>query len=172
MDLEKFKNKITGISSTRTLKFIIWALVMIIIVFLVFQAGVSVGFHKAQFARNWGQNYYQNFGPRKGDRNSMPKMMMGMGDRFPNANGANGKIIKLNLPTLIVQDLDNTEKVILINNETKIVSQKEEISVDNLKIDSFIVVIGNPNDQGQIEAKLIRLMPLPPDQFNKTINKK
>ena len=168
----KIKNIVKDLSESKTLKVATYIFGILFIFFLIFQAGVSVGFHKAKFARDWGQNYYQNFGPRGGGRNPMPKMMMGMGDRFPNANGANGKIIKLDLPTLIVQDLDNTEKVILINDETKIVSQKEEISVDNLKVDNFIVVIGNPNDQGQIEAKLIRLMPLPPDQFNKTINKK
>ena len=126
---------------------------IVIVVLLSFSAGITVGFHKASFGRSWGENYERNFGMR-------PNRPMFGRDNFPNANGAIGKIIKIELPTIIVQDKDNTEKVILIKDGTQIQKMKESITTTDLKIDDFIVVIGTPNEQGQIEAKLIRIMPL------------
>jgi hypothetical protein len=132
---------------------------IVIVLLLIFSAGITVGFHKASFGHAWGENYERNFG-----------MMPGrpMFDNFPNAGGAIGKIIKIELPTIIVQDKDNTEKVILIKNDTQIQKMKNSITTKDLKIDDFIVVIGVPNGQGQIEAKFIRIMPLglslPPPQ--------
>lgn len=163
----KIKNVVKNLSDVKTLKVVAYALGVLILIFLIFQAGLSVGLAKAHYNCNWGENYYKNFGPRPiEERDRLPGMMMNMGERFPNANGANGKIIKLELPTLIVQDRDNTEKVVLIKDDTKIVRQRDEIIGKDLKVDDFVVVIGNPNDKGQIEAKLIRLMPLPPERVN------
>ena len=87
-------------------------------------------------------------------------LMLGK-ENFPNAHGAIGKIIKIELPTLIVQDKDSTEKVILTANDTQIQRMRENITANDLKINDFLVVIGSPNEQGQIEAKLIRLVPSP-----------
>jgi hypothetical protein len=160
----EIKNVVKNLSDSKTLKVIILVFGILFIVFLIFQAGMFVGLRKGHFNCNWGENYYRNFGPREmREPNRIPGMMMNMGDGFPNANGANGKIIKIESPTLIVQDLDNTEKVILIKDDTKIIRQKEEITSADLKIDDFIVTIGTPNEQGQIEAKLIRIMPVPPE---------
>ena len=129
---------------------------IVVVLGLIFSAGVSVGFHKASFGRAWGENYKNNFGMMPGGPN------FGFGkDNFPNAHGAIGKIIKIELPTIIVQDKDNTEKVILIKDDTQIEKMKDKIQTTDLKMDDFIVVIGSPNDKGQIEAKFIRLMPAP-----------
>jgi len=128
---------------------------IIIIGILIFSAGVSVGFHKASFGRAWGENYERNFGMRQGN------IMFGFGkDNFPNSHGANGKIIKIELPTIIVQDKDNTEKVILIKEDTKIQEMMNIIKSTELTLDEYVTIIGSPNEQGQIEAKLIRVMPL------------
>jgi len=139
---------------------------IIIVSLLIFSAGVTVGFHKASFGRAWGENYARNFG-------MMPNRQMFGRDNFPNANGAIGKIIKITLPTIIVQDKDNTEKVILIKNDTKIQKMISEVKPSDLAIDDFVVIIGSPNTQGQIEAKLIRIMPAgmpvpPPFEENQT----
>jgi hypothetical protein len=127
---------------------------IVIIAMLIFSAGINVGFHKASFGRAWGENYERNFG-------MMPNRPMFGQNNFPNANGAIGKIIKITLPTVIVQDKGNTEKVILIKSDTQIQKIKENITANELKVDDFIVVIGSPNEQGQIEAKFIREMPSP-----------
>jgi hypothetical protein len=126
---------------------------------LIFQAGVFVGFHKASFGRDWGENYGRNFGMMRGDMGPIRGGIINP-ENFPNGNGAVGKIIKIELPTIIVQDKDGTEKIVLIKDDTSIRSMREDITKDKLKIDDAIVVVGSPNNKGQIEAKLIRLMPV------------
>ncbi|MFA5827539.1 MAG: hypothetical protein WC839_03535 [Candidatus Paceibacterota bacterium] len=128
----------------------------IIIIVLIFSAGISIGFHKASFGRNWGDNYERNFG-----FGMMSGRQMFNNNNFPNAHGAVGKILKIELPTIIVQDKDSIEKVVLIKNNTEIQKMMQKITISDLKIDDYIVVIGNPNEQGQIEAKFIRIMPSP-----------
>ena len=123
-----------------------------IIALLIFSLGVVVGFHKASYGHAWEENYERNFGFRSNSPVS---------DNFPNASGAIGKIIKITLPTIIVEDRNNTEKVILINDDTQIQEMREMITINNLKLNDFVVVIGSPDAQGQIEAKLIRIMPAP-----------
>lgn len=138
---------------------------IIIVVLIIFSIGVSVGFRKASFGRAWGENYERNFGMRP-DRQMFGK------DNFPNAHGAIGKIIKIELPTIIVQDKGNTEKVILIKDDTQIQKMKSVATENELKIDDFVIIIGNPNEEGQIEAKLIRIMPIPPQPDSKPELKK
>ena len=142
---------------------ILYGIGTIIILVLIFSLGISVGFHKASFGRAWGDNYERNFGMIPG-RPGFGK------DNFPNAHGAIGKIIKIELPTIVVQDKNNTEKVIILKNDTKIEKMMQEIKTNELAIDDFIIVIGSPNDQGQIEAKLVRIMPAPELLNNTTTN--
>jgi hypothetical protein len=85
--------------------------------------------------------------------------MLGM-DNFPNADGAIGKILKIELPNIIVQDKDNTEKVIVLSTTTQIQKMKTAITQNDLQVNDFVVVIGSPNAQGQIDAKFIRVLPL------------
>jgi hypothetical protein len=134
---------------------------IVILALLIFSAGVTVGFRKASFGRAWGENYERNFG-------MMPDRPFFGRDNFPNANGAIGKIIKITLPTMIVQDRSGTEKVILIKSDTQIQEMRTVVPAGSLKTDDFVVVIGAPNAEGQIEAKFIRVMPVgmpvPPPQ--------
>ncbi len=155
------KNKIKKILESKTFLTIICTLGVLAVLFLVFQAGRQAGFRKASFGRDWGKNYEMNFGsPQRG-----PKMMgeqFGDFNNLPNAHGAIGKIIKITLPTLIVLDeKDNTEKVVLVSEKTEIRMMKDAVKKEDLKIDDHIVVIGVPNSSGQIEARLIRFLPVP-----------
>ena len=136
---------------------------IVIVALLIFSAGIRVGFHKASFGRAWGEHYNENFGlgQRKGSGRMGDIRRIGMMDYFPNAHGAVGKIIKIELPNVIVQDKDNTEKVITISTDTKIQKGRDAILTADLKIDDFIIVIGTLNDKGFIEAKLLRVLPNP-----------
>ena len=155
---EEFQNKIKKIFESKKVLMVASIVGVFIIACLIFQAGVFVGFHKASFDRDWGKNYEQNFGMMGGNRGPLGGGIINR-ENFPNAHGSAGKIIKIELPTIIVQDKDGTEKVVLINDNTSIRSMMNDITKNDLKIDDFAVVIGSPNTQGQIEAKLIRLMP-------------
>ena len=151
--MNNISEKIRKVFDSKTSFRILCGIGIAIVALLIFSAGVDVGFHKASFGRAWGENYEHNFG-------FVPNPPVFGGDNFPNANGAIGKIIKIELPTIIVQDKDNTEKVVLIKNDTQIQEMRAPITSNDLKIDNFVVVIGTPNTQGQIEAKFIRVMPL------------
>jgi hypothetical protein len=170
MNKNEIKNKITKIFKSKVFKTVTYTLGGLVIVFIIFQAGMIAGFRKVSFGRDWGDNYTRNFG-------SPHQVFHMMGQEFgdfenmPNAHGAVGKIIKVELPTIVVSDgKDQTEKIIVIDDKTEIRRMRDIVSKDELKVDEHIIVIGTPNSSGQIEAKLIRFIPAPPDDFinNKT----
>ena len=152
--MRKLYEEIKRVFDSETSFRVLLVLGIAIVLLVVFSAGVNVGFRKASFGRAWGDNYERNFGMHFG------RPMMLERDNFPNAHGATGQILKINLPSIVVQDRDKTEKVVLIKEDTQIHERMESVSPQDLKVDDFVVVIGNPNAQGQIEAKLIRIMPM------------
>lgn len=142
-----------------------WVVVIIavvIVLLVVFQAGRFVGFRQAIFSGHLGDNYYRAF--EGGKRGPMGKMgPRGFwSDDLPNGHGAAGKIIKINLPNLVVLGPDNLEKVIKVDNSTLVRSFRNTIKASDLKVGDFIVTIGGSDDDSQIVAKLIRLLPPPP----------
>ena len=157
--MDEIHKKIKKVFESKVLIKVLYGIGIFIVILIIFSAGMSVGFRKATFGHAWGENYERNFG-------MMPPPIGFNGNNFPNAHGAIGKIIKIELPTIIVEDRDNTEKVVLIKDDTKIEKIRSIITNADLKINDFIVVIGTPDDQGQIEAKFIRIMPAP-DFLNK-----
>jgi hypothetical protein len=78
------------------------------------------------------------------------------------ANGTFGQILKIEGNNIVIKSRNDVEKVIVVNDQTVIKSFDQTVKVSDLKTDDSLVVIGAANNQGQIEAKLIRLMPLPP----------
>ncbi len=143
-------------------------LILIILIFLsffIFQIGISFGLKKAEHSFKSAENFQKMFGDNRD---------MGPGgfiDReFPNSHGAVGKIISINLPKIVVEGNDNIERIIVITKNTVIRKQRDEIKAENLQVNDFITVLGNPDGSGQVEAKLIRIMPLPPMPQNGTGN--
>lgn len=134
----------------------------LVVCLLIFAVGVSVGFRKANFSYKWGENYHRNFG---GPRGGFLKEFRG-GD-FIEGHGTAGQIIKIDdvtstsTPSLVIKGSREAEKIILIKNDTVINRLKETAKPGDLKVDDYVVVIGKPNEAGQIEAKLIRIMPTP-----------
>lgn len=150
---------------SKTLKRIIMGLGALIIVLAILQVGISIGYRKASFSYGWGNNYYKTFGGDRDDRGwASGRGMMGMmgptpGRGVSNANGAIGKIVKISLPTFVIADRDNTEKIILIGDDTLVRQFRDTIPATELKVGDDIVVIGAPNDKSEIEARLIRIVP-------------
>ena len=54
---------------------------------------------------------------------------------------------------------DNVEKSVLITDDTEIREFRNLIKPEDLKVNDLVIVIGSPNNTGEIQAKLIRLMP-------------
>jgi len=128
----------------------------LVILLFGFKVGEIVGAKKADFSCRWSDNYQRNFG---GPRGGFPG---GFGDQdFIEANGTFGQVIKIDGATLVVGGRNDIEKVILVKDVTAIKRLQETIKLSDLKVDDFVVVIGQANGSGQIEAKLIRVMPTP-----------
>lgn len=136
------------------LKWVIIGLAGFVVLVLVFGAGVKVGTIKARYSYRWAENYHRNFaGPRGGffsDWKSFPR------GEFINAHGVFGSIIKIDGNTIITKGRDDVEKTILVSENTVIQKGRETIKLSDLKTDESVVIIGSPNEGGQIEAKLIR----------------
>ncbi len=124
----------------------------------VFGLGIFVGARQADFSFRWAEAYHQNFaGPAGG---FLDNLRCG---EFIQPNGVFGQLININGNILTIDGKGNAEKVILTNDKTIIKFQNQTLKVSDLKIDDNIVIIGSPNDAGQIIASLIRVMPKPPE---------
>lgn len=138
---------------------IVKLIIILIVIITIFQAGIFVGYHKARFYNSIGGNYYKPLHDKRGGNNMMQNFDL------PGGHGAVGKIVSINLPNIVVASPDNIEKTINISNETIIRQSRNTIELKDLKIGEYVVVLGdfsNPDD-GIINAKLIRLIPPPPD---------
>jgi hypothetical protein len=121
-----------------------------------------VGAKKADFSFRWADEYHRNFaGPQGGFFGDF----MGMEKEFINTNGTFGEIIKIDNASLTVKDKNNVEKIVLVSDKTSIVKQRGDLKLSDLKVGDNIIVIGDPTNNGQIEARLIRIMPPPPVSF-------
>lgn len=155
---ENNNNKIFGI--------IILSVAGLVILCLVFGLGVYVGTKKADFSFRWAQAYHTNFG---GPQGGFLGGMMGP-QEFTEGNGVFGQIIKIDGQTLTIKGKDNVEKSVLISDKTTIIYQRKNIKVADLKINTSVVVIGDPNNNGQIQAELIRVIPVPPPPVSPQTN--
>ena len=144
---------IAKISESKNFRTIITIVVALVVALFIFQAGVFVGYRKAIFTSELGDNYYRAFAPNN-------QGMMG-GDNIPGGHGAVGKVVKISLPTFIIEGPDNIEKQVLLTDDTIIRHFKNTISQNDIKVGDYVVVIGSPDQNGQVEAKLIRLLPPP-----------
>jgi hypothetical protein len=161
--------KIEDIHPSKNVRAVIIGIGILIIVLGILKMGISIGERRANFTGQFGDNFERNFvGPHG-------YMMMGNGNfgggMMVNGNGAVGEIIGLNLPQLVVSGPDNLEKMVLISSSTTIRQFQENITSAELKIGDFVVVLGNPNTNGQVEAKLIRVMPSPNTSSSVPANK-
>lgn len=149
MDFNKF-------FSSKTFKTALAIIAALIVLLLAFKAGEFAGYKKAQFSYRWGENYHRNFaGPREGFFGDFKR---GFGGKdFINSHGTFGAIIKIDGSTLVIKGKDDVEKIIVVSDKTEITSRRETLKAEDLKVDDQAVIIGSPNEQGQIEAKFIRL---------------
>ena len=137
-----------------------WAVIIIagfVIVVSAFGLGVFVGGLKAKFSYQWAENYEKNFaGPPKGFFNDFKRFPFPPPD-FMEGHGIIGEIISVKDKSVAIKGKDGVEKVIVLNDDTVIRNKGAAVKKEDLKTGDYIVVIGAPNDEGQIEAKLIRI---------------
>lgn len=152
---KNFQKRLQEIFDSRWLKITLAGLIAFILLLGVFELGIFVGYRKANFSYKWSENYHMMFGgPREG---FMPMPPEFRGDDFISPHGTAGSIMKIDGNTLIIKGGENTEKTILVTDKTVIRRGNDTIQVSDLETGDMLVVIGSPDDKGQIQAELIRI---------------
>jgi hypothetical protein len=148
----KFINK--DFYKTRVFKICSLVLAAVLVALMSFAAGAKFGFDRAFFMCNLSHNYERNFiGQRGGSWNEISgRNAIGM-------HGIVGEVLSVGTSTLTVSDRDNLEKAVLVTASTSIKSMNNNISLADIKVDSKVVIFGRPNDRGEIQASMIRLVP-------------
>lgn len=147
--------KISAFFRSSIFSSILKAVAAVVILLLVFQLGVFVGFHKANFSYRWGDNYHRNFGgPRGGFMRDVA------GRDFIDGFGTNGIVLKVENDHIVVKGRNGVEKVLLISKDTSIEQGRGTVSLADIKPDQHVVVIGSPKEDGTIDAKIIRIFPI------------
>ncbi len=149
-----------GFLQSKNFTRLLWGLGIVVAVIAIFQAGALVGYRKAAFSYRWGDNYYRAFGERR--EGLVPGPRPG---EFPDAHGAAGRIVKIDLPTFVMEGDDRIERVVAVGGDTVIRRFRDTVAPGDLRPDDLVVVIGSPDDQSRIQAKLIRI--LPPPEFDR-----
>lgn len=136
---------------------IVVAVIWLVVLLLAFKVGVSVGTRKAEFTCQWSENYHRNFGgpPPGGFMQLLDR------DEAVQAHGVFGSVIQTATGSLIIKQNDGVEKVVLVGDDTVIQLLRQRVPLNEVHVNETAVVIGEPNDQGQIEATFIRLLPPP-----------
>jgi hypothetical protein len=133
---------------------------LLLAVLLVFWAGTVVGSREAGFSRDWQNNYLDQFGGPgsplvpNSDRD----------DSFASAHGAFGEIVGVRLPVIIVKGPAESEKTVTVSGSTAIRRFRSMATTTDLVPGETVVVIGEPDSMGDIQASLIRIVPaMPPN---------
>ncbi len=140
---------------SKKLKIAIMALVGLLAAILIFAAGMLVGYRKAHFSDRFGENYYVNFvGARRGPGGIINEVS---GRGYRNADGVSGSIMSINGNNLVIKDKNNNENNVTVTNKTLIKSMGQTIKVSGLKTNDQVVVLGQPGNNGTMNAILIRV---------------
>lgn len=153
MNIKNFLN--SRLNSNNKVSKVVGALIIALIVLIIFQAGFYVGYHNNSFRDRWDNRYSRGLQ----DPTSPFAPFMMRGDEIINPHGALGTIISKNLPRLMVQGPNRAEEIVLIHDKTIIRKFKNLASTSDLVVGEEIIAIGDPNDNGEIKANLIRIMP-------------
>ena len=150
--MKDFKNFI----SSKKVRLVAGVVGVVILSFLIFHAGVVFGTHHNSFGGpfdrpNMGRGFRPPFFPGGFE---LPHGFM------PNLHGAVGAITEITLPTLTMETREGTNQTIFVSTSTMI-RNGDDSNMAALSVGSQIIVLGDTNSEGRIDAKLIRILPAP-----------
>lgn len=138
-----------------------------------FACGARVGERRFRYFSEWNDRY-EGFGRgmmgggmmRGGFRgplgvNSNYPQVPGRGwgmMPFPGAHGVSGQIVSVSGTAMVVDGADGVEQSIQTTSSTKIRSGAGDIPFSALSAKQQVVIFGEPTTDGQIEARLIRVL--------------
>jgi len=141
-------------SSARVLMGLLIGIIALIILLAVFNLGVLVGSRRTDSFYRWDENYARNFTmPPPFSSSSLP----GTG-RFLTADGVAGTVLKVNGASLVIEDTAGIERTVIVSTTTAIRQGDSTVSVSDVEDNDQLVVIGSPDQSGQIDATFIRIL--------------
>ena len=144
---------IKKIIESRRGRYTLGGLIILMILIIVLKIGIEVGYKEAYFSSKLGDNYSKNFLGERG------QMMNFLSSGIPGGHGASGTVVRVTPPTMLVATQDNLEKTIRWNDDTTVRKYRNSVDGSEIKVNDSVVVIGYPNDDGEIVARLIRIVP-------------
>ena len=134
------------------------AILVIIGIILVFHIGEEFGYKKAEVIGRMSDGYYQAFDPSSPGQNGPFGYLF---DDQTDSHGVAGKVVNVSDNKIIVADNEGIEKSVLVDKDTILKNHRDNIVVSDIKADDYVIVIGLPAADGQITAKIIRVVPPP-----------
>ncbi len=133
---------------------VLWILGGLIVLIVVFGLGITVGYDRAGFAAGFDRNYFRIF---FGGAPAGPIGMMA--PPMPVAtHGVVGAVIDVGTSTISVTDDNSNEQSVAVSSGTVIRDGDATISIGGVAVGDHIAVIGEPNSEGQINARFIRVI--------------
>lgn len=143
------------ILSSKKVRAVLWILGGLILLFVAFGLGVTVGYRRAGFAAGFDADYYRNFvgmgatsaGPAGFVAPPPPTVI----------HGVAGTVIDVGTSTVSVENQEGNERSVEVPSGTVIREGDNTIVIGNMAVGDQITVIGEPDDEGQIVARFIRI---------------
>jgi len=149
--MKEFEN----IVSSKKVRLTVGVIGALILALLIFHAGVVFGSHRDSFGGpprpDMGRGFRPPFFPNGFE---LPRGFI------PNNHGAVGAITAITLPTLTMETREGTNKTIFVGTSTMI-RNGDDSKTATLSVGNQIIVLGDTNSEGRINAKLIRILPAP-----------
>lgn len=142
------------IHQTKLFRGIVLGILAVVIILIIFQAGVAVGYRRALFSDEFGGAYSRMF-----DDDHMSGSHGLFGEGMESGHGTAGPIISINLPEIVVGGTNNLEKIVTIGTTTVIRNGMQTVASKDLAIGQSVIVLGRPDEGGHITADLIRVVP-------------
>ncbi|HEY5220806.1 MAG TPA: DUF5666 domain-containing protein [Candidatus Paceibacterota bacterium] len=144
----------SNLLQSKKVRAVLWILGGLIALFVVFGLGIAVGYDRAGFAAGFDRNYYRIFfGGTPGGPIGL------MAPPMPSAtHGVVGTIIDVGTSTISVTDQENNEQSIMVSLGTVIRDGDSDSAIGDMVVGDQIAVIGEPDNDGQIEARFIRII--------------
>ena len=141
---------------------IIIGLLSLIVALFVFQLGVFVGYHKAFSSYSGGDRFYRMMqGPQGPQGPQIPQAMFDDKDDFLPSHGVTGRVVSVSLPSFIVAAPNNLEKTVVVGDKTITRKFRDTVMSSDIHTNDFVIVLGEPDQSGNVDAKFIRIMPAP-----------
>ena len=149
---------IKKIFETKTYTHILTIVAIFLIAWVIFATGIFIGYHKATFSRDWDDTYHEGM-----MNPNSPLAPFTYNTDGANPHGTMGEIISIHMPVIMIKGSNNAEQVVIISSSTIIRLLHNIASTSAIQSGQFGVVIGEPDNRGEIQASFIRIVPPPPE---------